>query len=134
MEVTVKLPKNLYKDVSQIAQARKKSVAEIIENAVRKEVAEDEARTKKQVEALKQSVLFCSDKEVLELAKLKISEKQDKQLSALLRKNSEGRITEKEKVKLEQLMQICRALTLRKAIGMSEATKRGLIKTPSDLK
>ena len=41
MEVTVKLPKNLYKDVSEIAQARKKSVAEIIENAVRKEVAEE---------------------------------------------------------------------------------------------
>jgi predicted transcriptional regulator len=134
MEVTVRLPNNLYKDVSEIAQARKKSVAEIIENAVRKEVAEDEARIKEQVEMLKKSVAFCSDKEVLELAKLKISEKQDKQLSVLIGKNSEGRITEKEKVKLERLMKTCRAMTLRKAIGMSEATKRGLIKTPSDLK
>lgn len=134
MEVTVKLPKNLYKDISQLAQARKKSVAEVITNAVRKEVAEDEARIKEQVEMLKKSVAFCSDKEVLMLAKLKIPEKQDKQLSVLLGKNSEGEITEKEKVKLEQLMQVCRDMTLRKAIGMSEATKRGLIKTPDDLK
>ena len=41
MEISVKLPNDLYRDVSHLAQAKKKSVAEIIKNAVRKVVAED---------------------------------------------------------------------------------------------
>ena len=41
MEISVKLPNDLYRDVSHLAQAKKKSVAEIIKNAVRKAVAED---------------------------------------------------------------------------------------------
>jgi predicted transcriptional regulator len=74
MEVTLRLPKNLYKDVSEIAQARKKSVAEIIKNAVRKEVANEATRVKEQTEIIKKSVEFCSDKEVMALASLKTSE------------------------------------------------------------
>lgn len=72
MEISVKLPNNLYEDVSLLAQAKKKSVAEIIKNAVRKSVSEDLTDFEEQTEIIKQSIAFCSDKEVLELADLQL--------------------------------------------------------------
>ena len=57
MEISVKLPNNLYQNVSALAQARKKSVAEIIKNAVKKAVAEEN-------EMPERPLADCSDSEV----------------------------------------------------------------------
>jgi hypothetical protein len=75
-----------------------------------------------------------SDVEVLELANLKLSKQQDKRLSQLLENQRESRITTNEKIEFEGLMGLYRMGTLRKAQGCLEAVKRGLIKTPADLK
>ena len=84
MEISVKLPKNLYQNVSHLAEAKKKSVAEVIKNAVRKAVAEDSSDFGEQIEIIKQSIKYCSDKEVLELAHLHMPE--DERLSYLFEK------------------------------------------------
>jgi hypothetical protein len=75
-----------------------------------------------------------SDTEVLELANLKLSEQQDERMSQLLEKQREEEIPTSEKFELEGLMGLYRMGTIRKAQGCLEAVKRGLIKTPADLK
>lgn len=125
MEVSVKLPDNLYQDVSYLAETKKKSVAEIIENAVKKAVAEDSADFEEQVEIIKQSIEFCSDEEVLELANLQMPE--DERVSYLFEKNREGVLTKKERAELIKAVELSRINDLRKAFGIIEAQKRGLI-------
>ena len=58
MEISVKLPNGLYEDVSDLARTKKKSVAEIIKNAVRKAVSDD-------AETQERPLIDCSDAEVL---------------------------------------------------------------------
>lgn len=125
MEVSVKLPNSLYQDVSHLAQAKKKSVAEIIKNAVKKAVIEDSTDFEEQAEIIKQSIKFCSDKEVLELANLQMPD--DKRLSYLFEKNRESVLTKKEHAELTKAVELSRINDLRKAFGIVEAKKRGLI-------
>ena len=75
-----------------------------------------------------------SDVEVLELANLKLSKQQARRMSQLLENQRESRITTSEKIELESLMGLYRMRTVRKTQGCVEAIKRGLIKTPADLK
>ena len=65
MEISVKLPDSLYQNVSHLAEAKKKSVAEVIKSAVRKAVAEDSSDFEEQIEIIKQSIKYCSAKENL---------------------------------------------------------------------
>ena len=127
MEISVKLPNNLYQNVSALAQAKKKSVAEIIKNAVRKAVIEDS-------ETLKRTLAGCSDKEVLSVANMKMSEGENKRMSELLDKQREETIAPLERHELDVLMRVYQVGNLRKAQGIAEAVRRGLIKTPNDLK
>ncbi|MCY7347135.1 MAG: ribbon-helix-helix protein, CopG family [Pyrinomonadaceae bacterium] len=125
MEISVKLPNSLYEDVSHLAQTKKKSVAEIIKNAVRKAVAEDLTDFSEQAKIIEQSIKFCSDEEVLELANLQMPE--DKRLSRLFEKNRESVLTKKERLELTKAVELSRINDLRKAFGIVEAKKRGLI-------
>ncbi len=126
MEISVELPDSLYQDVSHLAQAKKKSVAEIIKNAVKKAVIEDSTDFEERVEIIKQSIKFCSDTEVLELANLQMHE--DERLSYLFEKNRESVLTKKEHAELTKAVELSRMNDLRKAFGIVEARKRGLIK------
>jgi hypothetical protein len=125
MEVSVKLPETLYQDVSQIAEIKKKSVSEIIRNAVQKAVAEDSSDFEEQAKIIEQSIKFCSDKEVLELAKLHLPD--DERLNYLFEKNREGVLTKKERAELTKAVEESRLTDIRKAFGIVEAMKRGLI-------
>ena len=125
MEISVKLPNSLYQDVSHLAQAKKKSVAEIIKNAVKKAVIEDSTDFEEQAKIIKQSIKFCSNKEVLELANLQTAE--DERLSYLFEKNRESVLTKKEHAELTKAVELSRINDLRKAFGIIEAKKRGLI-------
>ncbi len=82
---------------------------------------------------LKKSIELSSDKEVFELANFQMPEKQSNRLSRLLAKNGAGNLTENENVELNSLMRINRLNDLRKAIGIVEAMKRGLIKSAEEL-
>lgn len=126
MQTTVNLSENAYQYVSGIAQMTEKTIDEVIEETF-------ENRFEKEVEMLKKSVAISSDKEVLALANLQMPEKQSSRLSLLLAKNGEGKLDDGEKVKLNDLMQINRLNDLRKAIGIVEAMKRGLVKSVEEL-
>lgn len=90
MEISVKLPNNLYKDVSQLAKTKKKSVATIIKNAVRKAVSEE-------TPVSDTSLAHCSGDEVLVLANMKMPKEQADWQSELLYKNQAGTITPLER-------------------------------------
>ncbi len=125
MEISVKLPDSLYQNVSHLAQTKKKSVAEIIKNAVKKAVIEDSTDFEERAEIIRQSIKFCSDKEVLELANLRMPD--DERLSYLFEKNRESVLTKKEHAELTKAVELSRINDLRKAFGIVEAKKRGLI-------
>ena len=125
MEISVKLPNNLYQDVSHLAQAKKKSVAEFVKNAVKKAVIEDSVDFEEQGKIIEQSIKFCSDKEVLELANLQLPD--DERLKYLFEKNRESVLTKKDRVELTKAVELSRINDLRKAFGIVEAKKRGLI-------
>lgn len=127
MEISVKLPNSLYQDISHLARAKKKTVAEVIKNAVKKAVAED-------AETIERPLADCSDKEVLGLANMKMPKDQAERLSKLLYKNQADTLTPIERNELEGLTFVYQIGNLRKAQGIAEAVLRGLIKTPDDLK
>jgi len=127
MEISVKLPNNLYEDVSNIARAKKKSVAEFVKNAVKKAVAEES-------EVLERPLADCSDAEVLAIANMKMSDEQSKRQSELLYKNQADTLTPLERNELESMLLVYEVGNLRKSQGIAEAVLRGLIKTPDDLK
>ena len=126
MEISVKLPNNLYQDISHLAQAKKKSVAAIIKQAVRKAVTED-------AHIVERPLADCSNSEVLALANLKMPEEQANRQSKLLYKNQADTITPLERNELEGLSLIYQMGNLRKSQGIAEAVLRGLIKKPDDL-
>lgn len=127
MEISVKLPNSLYQDVSHLAQTKKKSVAEVIKNAVRKAVAED-------AETLDRPLADCSDGEVLGLANMKMSDTENKRISELLERQREETIMPLERNEMDALFRVYQVGNLRKAQGIAEAVRRGLIKTPDDLR
>lgn len=127
MEVSIKLPDNLYKNVSQLARTKKKSVAEFVKNAVKKAVDEE-------AESLGRPLAECSDEEVLALANMKMSEAENKRLSELSDKQREETISPLERNEFDALFQVYQVGNLRKSQGIYEAVQRGLIKTPDDLK
>jgi hypothetical protein len=126
MEISVKLPNGLYQNVSLIAQANKKSVAEFVKNAVRKAVAEESV-------TLERPLADCSDAEVLAIANMKMSKEQADRQSELLYKNQADTLTPIERNELESMLLVYQVGNLRKSQGIAEAVLRGLIKTPDDL-
>lgn len=126
MEISVKLPNNLYEDVSQMARTKKKSVSEIIKNAVKKTIAEE-------AEVLERPLADCSDAEVLAVANMKMPKEQAARQSELLDKNQADTLTPLERNELESLMLVYQHGNLRKSQGIAEAVLRGLIRTPDDL-
>lgn len=126
MEISVKLPNHLYQRVSELAQAKKKSVAEIIKTAVGKAVLEA-------AETVESPLADCSDEEVSALARMKMSADENQRMSQLLNKQREETITPLERNELEALLRVYQVGNLRKAQGIAEAVRRGLIQSPDDL-
>ena len=127
MEVTVNLSDKVYQSYKQLAEKTDRRIDEIIAEKIQSEYSVENTENDEVMANL-------SDEEVLELANLKLSKQQDKRMSQLLEMQREQNITASEKVELEGLMELYRMGTLRKAQGCLEAVKRGLIKTPADLK
>jgi hypothetical protein len=127
MEVTVDLSDRIYQSFKQLAEKTNRRIDEVIAEKIQTEYSIENTDNE-------EALAHLSDQEVLELANLKLSAQQDKRISRLLEIQRESRITTNEKVELEGLMELYRMGTLRKAQGCLEAIKRGLIKTPADLK
>ena len=75
-----------------------------------------------------------SDGDVLALAKLQLSKEQASRMSELSDLKQRGLINNVEKSELEMYLEIYNNANLRKAHGIVEAVKRGLLASPDDLK
>jgi Arc/MetJ-type ribon-helix-helix transcriptional regulator len=126
MEISVKLPNNLYQNVSHLAHAKKKSVSEFVKSAVRKAVVEES-------QPLERPLIHCSDAEVLAVANMKMPKEQADRQSELLYKNQADTLSPLERNELESMLLVYGLGNLRKSQGIAEAVLRGLIKTPDDL-
>ncbi len=119
MEVTINLPDRIYSNVESLARKTHRRVDEIIAEKIEKEFSFD-------IEELKKQVLYCSDKEILLIAKIQMPPKPDRRLSFLLQKQGERNLTVKEQSELGELMELNRITDLKKAFAMGEAVRRGL--------
>ncbi|MDQ3180441.1 MAG: hypothetical protein M3Q33_07970 [Acidobacteriota bacterium] len=119
MEVTINLPDRIFANVANVANKSRRRVDEIIVEKIEREFAVD-------AEDLEKQIAVCSDKEILELAELKMPPKQDRRLSNLLQKQGEGVLTANEQKELWELMELNRLTTLKKAFALREISRRGL--------
>ena len=124
MEVTLNLPENIYRDVSNIAKKSKRKVADLIVDVV------EEKYSNQTSERL---LATLSDEEVLALANLQMPKKQSARHSELLYKNQAGTLKPEEKQELDFFQQIYGVALSRKTDGIYEAVQRNLIKSPDDL-
>lgn len=124
MEVTLNLPKNILLEVSKFAKKTKRSLDEVVSERLQN-LNKDKAEN-----PLQKS----SDAEVLEAAKLLMPKNQSNLHSELLYKNQANILTKSEKLELDFYQQIYRLALLRKAQGINEALRRGLIKSVDELK
>jgi hypothetical protein len=127
MEITLNLPENTYQNFLNLAEKTSRRISDVILEKIQSDYWIDD-------QEFAQNISNLSDTEILELANLKLAKQQDMRLSRLLENQRETRITTGEKIELEGLMRLYRMGNLRKAQGCLEAVRRGLIKTPADLK
>lgn len=126
MEIRVKLPENLYRGVSHLAKTQNRSVKAVIKGAVQTAVEREVVDLDERKDLIKQSIKFCSDKEVLALAKL--TTHTSKRIESLFEKNREGVLTKNEHTELTKAVEQSRLNDIGKAFGIVEAKKRGLIR------
>ncbi len=125
MEVTISLPDNVFANVANVASKTHRRVDEVIAEKIERDFSSD-IDFQEQAKIIEQSINFCSDEEVLELANLQMPE--DEHLNYLFEKNRESVLTKKEQAELTKAVEFSRLNDLRKAFGIIEAQRRGLIK------
>ena len=119
MEITINLPERVFANLSAIAGKSRRPIDEVIVEKIEQTFAAE-------VEELAKQILLCSNKEVLELAKVRMSARQDRRLSELLEKQGEVPLAAKEQKELWKLMEIARLTTLKKAFALREISRRDL--------
>lgn len=119
MEITINLPEKIFANLSVIADRSSRRIDEVILEKIEHEFAVDD-------EALEKQISLCSDKEVLEIAKVLMPDEQDARLSNLLSKQGEQSLTASEQHELWGLMELNRFTTLKKAFALREISRRGL--------
>ena len=127
MEVTLNLPENIYRNFSNLAEKKHRRLEDVITDKLQ---ADFSAETTDYEEA----VAGWADQAVLALANLKLPKEQSDRMSFLLERLDEGAINDSEERELEIYTELSQISTLRKAYGIAEAVKRGLVHSPSDLK
>ena len=127
MEVTLNLPEQLYRNFSKLAEKKHRRVEEVIADKLQDDISAD-------LVDYEETVASWNDEAVLALANLKIPAEYQERMSRLLENLDRGKITETEERELEVYTELCQITTLRKAYGIVEAVKRGLISSPDDLK
>lgn len=127
MNVTVEIPENIYQNVAQLAAKTNRQIDEIILDKLEEDFSVE-------ADGFEQDVSEWSDEDVLALANLKMPKAQSERMSELLDRGQAGLITNFEQSELEIYLKSLQFATLRKADGIVEAVKRGLINSPKDLK
>ncbi len=119
MEITINLPESVWANLSVIAGKSRRRIDELIFEKIEHAFALD-------AERLGTQISLCTDKEVLEIAKLRMPDSQDQRLSDLLQKQNEAELSASEQEELWTLMEQNRLATLKKAFALREISRRGL--------
>ncbi len=119
MEITINLPESLWANLSVIAGKSRRRIDELIVEKIEHAFAAD-------TERLGTQISLCSDREVLEIAKLHMPDSEDQRLSDLLQKQNEAELSANEQEELWKLMEQNRLTTLKKAFALREISRRGL--------
>ncbi len=119
MEVTINLPEKVFANLSSAANRSNRRIDEIIAEKIERDFAIDADELAKQISV-------CSDKEILELAKITMLMNEDERLSQLLNRQNEGNLSGDEEKEMWQLMETSRLTTLKKAYALREIARRGL--------
>jgi hypothetical protein len=127
MEVTLNLPENIYQNFTRLAEKKHRRVEEVITDKLQDDFSFENID-------FAGTVADWSDEDVLALANLKLPKEQANRMSELSEIQQRGVMSNVEKSELEMYLEIYNNANLRKAHGIVEAVKRGLITTPSDLK
>ena len=127
MEVTLNLPENIYRNFTRIAEKKHRRIEDVIADKLQDDFS---------VENLdfEESVATWSNEDVLALAQLKLPKEQANRMSELSDLDGRSLINAVEKSELEMYLEIYNNANLRKAYGIAEACKRGLISSLDDLK
>ncbi|HMV47711.1 MAG TPA: hypothetical protein PLD20_07040 [Blastocatellia bacterium] len=119
MEITINLPERVFANLSVLAGNSRRRIDEVIVEKIEHAFASESDELAKQIS-------LCSDREVLEIARMRLSVKQDARLSGLLKKQGEELLMAKEQNELWKLMEENRLVTLKKAFALREMNRRGL--------
>ena len=120
-EVVLHLPDNLFRQASRMAELSNRDLPHVLTETLENAFFPlgPLAETLAPVEKL-------SDREVLQLADLRLKNSQGKRFSRLLTRQNAGKLSETERIELTALLQISQEGMLRKAQALAEAVRRGL--------
>jgi len=127
MEVTLNLPENIYRNFTELAEKKQRRLEEVITDKLQDDFSAEATDYEETIAGWK-------DEDVLALAKLQLPKEQAERMSELSDKVQCGTISKVEENEQEIYLEIYNNATLRKAYGIAEAVKRGLISSPKDLK
>ena len=127
MEVTQNLPENVYRNFSKLAEKKHRRVEEVITDRLQDDFSAETVD-------FEDAVATWADEDVLALAKLELPKEQANRMSELSDLDGRGLIKTVEKSELEMYLEIYNNANLRKAYGIAEACKRGLVTSLDDLK
>lgn len=127
MEVTLNLPENIYRNFSKLAEEKQRRVEDVIADRLQNNLSVETADFERTVAAW-------SDEEVLALANFKLPKEQGDRMSELSKLRQTGLANNADNSEFEMYMEVYNIANLRKAYGIVEAVKRGLLKSPDDLK
>ena len=127
MEVTLNLPENVYRNFSKLAEKKHRRVEEVITDRLQDDFSAETVD-------FEDAVATWADEDVLALAKLELPKEQANRMSELSDLDGRGLIKTVERSELEMYLEIYNNANLRKAYGIAEAVKRGLVTSLDDLK
>lgn len=127
MEVTLNLPENVYRNFTELAEKKHRRLEDIITDKLQGDFSLENSD-------LLGTVAAWSDEDVLALANLKLPKEQAYRMSELSELEQRGLAGNVERSELEMYLEIYNNANLRKAYGIAEAVKRGIISSPSDLR
>src|SRR2546428_5254730 len=122
-EVTVSLPERVYNQAAWLAQLTCRDVPEVLAEVIESGLSPLGSSPSAALKPVKE----LSDGEVLEVAELQMAESQGELLGKLLERRQAGELSEYEENELSSLMQVYYESLVRKAHGIAEAVRRGLM-------
>ncbi len=123
MEITLNLPEKVYRNFIKLAERKNRRVEDVITDKLQSEMLDYE-----------DTLSGWTDEAVLALANLKLPKEQANRMNELSELRQQNAASPVEDSEFEMYLEIYNNANLRKAYGIAEAVRRGLINSPGDLK